>query len=87
VPIGLQWDGVLAAPHLLLPGMHDPPQLPLEQSIGQTLPANQVPSRSQVWGVRLLAPAHICVPGLHTPVQSPGPVQALGQGSAGTHTP
>ena len=35
VPIGLQVCGVLLAPQRLVPGMHSPPQLPLEQTFGR----------------------------------------------------
>ena len=36
VPIGLQVSGMLLAPQRLVPGMQSPPQLPLEQTLGQT---------------------------------------------------
>jgi hypothetical protein len=88
VPMALQVSGMLLAPHRLAPGMQTPPQLPLEQTFGHTVPSTQAPFSSQVWVVRLLGPLHRFDPGLHMPVHWPMPLQTFGQDMAsGTHSP
>jgi hypothetical protein len=88
VPIMLQDCGVLLAPQRLLAGMHSPPQLPLEQTFGQTEPFTHAPFSSQVWVVRLLGPLQRFVPVLHSPVHWPIPLQTFGQGIvSGIHSP
>jgi hypothetical protein len=88
VPIGLQVSEVLFAPQRLLPGMQVPPQLPLEQTLGQVIPLAYLPSWSQVSMVRLSAPPQREVPGLQSPPHSPWPMQALSQAAAaGIHSP
>jgi hypothetical protein len=88
VPIGLQASWTLLAPQRLVPGEQTPPQLPLEQRLGQTIPSTQAPFSSQVWVVRLLGPLQRFVPGLHMPAHWPMPLQTFGQGmGSGTHSP
>ena len=88
LPMGLHACGVLFAPHLLAPGMHSPPQLPLEQTFGQTAPSTHFPFSSQVWVVRLFGPLHLFVPGLQSPVHWPWPLHTFSQGmAAGIHSP
>ena len=45
-------------------GMQSPPQLPLEQRFGQTMPFTQAPFSSQVWVVRLFGPLQRFAAGL-----------------------
>ena len=86
--MALQVRGVLLAPHFWSPGLHSPPQLPLEQTFGQAVPGVHLPFWSQVSGVRVLGPPHLFVPGLQSPVHSPVPLQTFGQGAAaGVHSP
>jgi len=89
VPIGLQVSGVVLAPHWVLPGVQEPPQLPFEQRFMHTGPATHLPVSSHAKGVRASGPApHFFMPGLQSPVQSPLPVQTLGHESAATsHNP
>jgi hypothetical protein len=88
VPIGLHASGVWFAPHRRLPGMHEPPHEPLEQTFMHAAPlATHWPFSSHTCGVSMPVPAQRLSPGLHSPSQTPWPVQALGQGGAGVHSP
>jgi hypothetical protein len=83
VPIALHSSERLPLQRLA-PGMHEPPQLPLEQRFRHAVPADQAPFWSQVSGLR---PVQRFMPGLHSPPQTPWPVQTQVQAASGTHMP
>jgi hypothetical protein len=85
--MAVQWAGTLLGPHLRIPAVHEPPQLPAEHTVVQGVRSTQVPSKSQICGVRLLGPPQAWAPGLHVPLQTPRPVHAFGQGAPGIHVP
>ena len=72
VPVELHvwgWSG-LRALHCLVPGVQEPVQAPLLQTLGHGVPVFcQVPVESHVWGWRRLRGLHCLAPGVHAPAQ------------------
>jgi hypothetical protein len=87
-PMALQSSGVALAPQRLVPGAHEPEQLPSRHTFAQAAPGTQLPFWSQVKGVRVFgASPHFLSPGLHCPLQTPAPEHTKAHGDCAIQSP